>query len=290
MQEDNRSDATNSPPGPLSWQERGNIKTRPFSFPEKGLGDEFVHGGLMRCSSAGLGFGQLFFLIFGFLVTSALIFFFGMWVGRDVAERRLAQEERVVRLPMPAPPTAKAEGAEADVDTSFYQELKEKAYRRLQETAAPVSPTAAQAAATPTTAPLHLAEAPTKPPTRPAATPSKPPTRAAMATKPPARVAERLTPTPKRPLPTPPELNPDEWAGGGWTVQVNATTDIQQATELARGLKAKGYDAYTVQSPIRGQTWYRVRVGIFSSREKAKEVESKLKTVEGLENAYVTAR
>ena len=39
---------------------------------------------------AGLGLGQLFALIFGFLITSALIFLFGIWVGRDITERRLA--------------------------------------------------------------------------------------------------------------------------------------------------------------------------------------------------------
>jgi len=39
--------STNSPPGPLSWQERGNKKTRPFSFQEKGPGDEFVRSGLV---------------------------------------------------------------------------------------------------------------------------------------------------------------------------------------------------------------------------------------------------
>ena len=44
-------------------------------------------------------------LIFGFLLASALIFLFGIWVGRDVAERRLAQEERVVRVPVPVQPT-----------------------------------------------------------------------------------------------------------------------------------------------------------------------------------------
>lgn len=32
----------NSPPNPLSRQERGNRKARPFSFQEKGLGDEFA--------------------------------------------------------------------------------------------------------------------------------------------------------------------------------------------------------------------------------------------------------
>jgi DedD protein len=71
-------------------------------------------------------------------------------------------------------------------------------------------------------------------------------------------------------------------------VQVNATTNPQQAKDLARNLKAKGYDAYTVQAPLRGQTWYRVRVGRFASREKAREMETQLKAKEGMENAYVT--
>lgn len=219
---------------------------------------------MQRMGSAGLGFGQLFVLIFGFLVTSALIFLFGIWVGRDVAERRLAQEERVVRLPVPVQPTAKEEATNQDVDLSFYQSLKEKAYQRLQETALVATPTPARVAqvTTPTSPPRRVAEKP-----KPTATPP------ALA---------------KAKVPEPPRAG-DEWADAGWTVQVNATTNPQQATELARNLRAKGFDAYTVQAPLRGQTWYRVRVGRFPNRDrdKAKELEDRLKNA-GLENAYVT--
>ncbi len=217
-----------------------------------------------RMRSAGLGFGQLFVLIFGFLITSALIFLFGIWVGRDVTERRLAQEERVVRLPVPVQPTAKEEEKSQDVDLSFYQSLKEKAYQRLQETAAAETAT-----------PAHVAQVSTP-------------------TAPPRRVAEKpkATATPAAPAKAKPPEAPrggDEWAGGGWTVQVNATTNPHQATELARDLRAKGYDAYTVQAPMRGQTWYRVRVGRFGNheRDRAKELEARLKNA-GLDNAYVT--
>jgi cell division septation protein DedD len=213
-------------------------------------------------STAGLGYGQVFVLIFGFLLASALIFLFGIWVGRDVAERRLAQEERVVRVPVPAQPTVTEEAKEHDVDLAFYQKLKEKAYQRLQETATIGAPTAARV--------IEV--------TTPTATA--------------ARVVAK--PTPPRPTAVPhaksPEVPPrgDDWADAGWTVQVNATTNPSQATELARKLKAKGYDAYTVQAPMRGQNWFRVRVGRFSNRDKAKELEKRLKTTEGLENAYVT--
>jgi cell division septation protein DedD len=204
---------------------------------------------------AGLGLGQLFALIFGFLITSALIFLFGIWVGRDITERRLASQERVVRMPVPPQPTPAADAKSTDVDLAFYQKLKEKAEQRLQETAAAGSPSPAPRAAVP------KALAPEK--------------RAAEA-PPIAR--------PKREA-----GSGDEWADKGWTVQVNATTNSQQAADLARSLRAQGYDAYTVQAPMRGQTWYRVRVGRFTVRDKARDLETKLKS-EGMENAYVTAQ
>jgi cell division septation protein DedD len=216
---------------------------------------------MRHMGSAGLGFGQLFVLIFGFLITSALIFLFGIWVGRDVTERRLAREERIVRLSVPVQPTAKEEEKSPDVDLSFYQSLKEKAYQRLQETAAAGTMAATQAG-TPTAPPRRVVEK-----LQAAATPAAPA---------------------KAKRPEQPRAG-DEWAGAGWTVQVNATTNPRQAIELARNLRAKGYDAYTVQAPMRGQTWYRVRVGRFSNRNrgKAKDLEARLKN-DGLENAYVT--
>ncbi|HXQ23964.1 MAG TPA: SPOR domain-containing protein [Candidatus Acidoferrales bacterium] len=212
-------------------------------------------------STAGLGYGQVFVLIFGFLLASGLIFLFGIWVGRDVAERRLAQEERVVRASVPAVPTAGEGTAQPDVDAAFYQQLKEKAYQRMQETAAAGSSTPEQVVEV-TTPTRIAARAAVKPTPRPTA----------------VEHAKASATVPRG----------DDWADAGWTVQVNATTNPQQAADLARGLKSKGYDAYTVQAPMRGQTWYRVRVGRFSSREKAKEMEKRLKTAEGLENAYVT--
>ena len=58
---------------------------------------------------------------------------------------------------------------------------------------------------------------------------------------------------------------------------MNATTNPSKPPNWRVGCKAKGYDAYTVQAPMRGQTWYRVRVGRFSNRDKAKELEKRLK-------------
>ena len=52
---------------------------------------------------AGLSFGQLITLTFGFLLASVVIFVFGIWVGRDLAEQRAARDRDVARVPL-APP------------------------------------------------------------------------------------------------------------------------------------------------------------------------------------------
>lgn len=209
--------------------------------------------------TSGLGIGQLFVLIFGFLITSALIFVFGIWVGRDVAERRLAQEERVVRVPIPTPPPASEQAVGSGVDLGFYEKIKEKAMQRLERTAAAAASPTPQRVAVPTRA-RKIVTAPSPPPV-------------------PAEHANRPVTAPQA---------EKGWTGRPWTVQVNATTNLAQAVGLAHRLREKGYDAYTVQAPMHGQTWYRVRVGRFKGRQQAEKMKAHLRKTEGLANAYVT--
>jgi septal ring-binding cell division protein DamX len=51
----------------------------------------------------GLTFGQLITLTFGFLLASVVIFVFGLWVGRDLAEQQAAKQREVARMAV-APP------------------------------------------------------------------------------------------------------------------------------------------------------------------------------------------
>lgn len=53
--------------------------------------------------SPGLTFGQLITLTFGFLLASLVIFVFGFWVGRDLADREAAKQRDIARVPI-APP------------------------------------------------------------------------------------------------------------------------------------------------------------------------------------------
>jgi cell division septation protein DedD len=111
--------------------------------------------------------------------------------------------------------------------------------------------------------------------------------------------ATTVAPTPTRPLEPSPSPTPvvvvrpatrapePTAAAGNWSVQVKATTEALEAVMFARQLRQKGYDAYTVQAPVGGVTWYRVRVGRLADRGAAKALERRLREQEGLEAAYV---
>jgi len=73
-----------------------------------------------------------------------------------------------------------------------------------------------------------------------------------------------------------------------WSVQISAAPAKDIADTLAQQLKAKGYDGYVVQAELKGQTYYRVRVGYFDTREKAEEVRQSLAHQEGYRDAYLT--
>jgi hypothetical protein len=61
---------------------------------------------------SGLSFGQLITLTFGFLLASVVIFVFGLWVGRDLAEQQALHQREPARVPLAAlPPTVAPVGA-----------------------------------------------------------------------------------------------------------------------------------------------------------------------------------
>lgn len=226
---------------------------------------------MARRGSAGIGYGQAFLLVFSFLTASVFIFLFGMWVGRDLTERRLA-EEPVLRMAVPVRPTPG--GPPDEVGKEFYEGLKTKAYEQLQT---PVVPTA-EPSAEPTASPPELSTPTRAVPTRPVPTATravapKPPT-------PPRAASPRAAPT----------AAGEARQGQLWTVQVGATMDSSEALETTLRLRAQGFAAYTVQAPLRGQTWYRIRVGRFANRDEARDVEAKLRQTGEFKGAYVTSQ
>lgn len=68
-----------------------------------------------------------------------------------------------------------------------------------------------------------------------------------------------------------------------YTIQVASYNERGMAEEEVRRMKKRGYAAFIVSSelPEKG-TWYRVRVGSFSTRSSAERLLNELKTKEGL--------
>ncbi|VAX19114.1 hypothetical protein MNBD_NITROSPINAE03-1984 [hydrothermal vent metagenome] len=60
------------------------------------------------------------------------------------------------------------------------------------------------------------------------------------------------------------------------TIQVGSFKQIREARALAKKLGKKGYKAYVVPFKFKGETWSRVRVGLFDSVVSAKKTARKL--------------
>ncbi len=71
-----------------------------------------------------------------------------------------------------------------------------------------------------------------------------------------------------------------------WSVQVSAAPAKDIASSLVERLKANGYDGYVIQAKVKGQTYYRVRVGRFATREEAEIVRRSLALEERYRDAY----
>jgi cell division septation protein DedD len=74
-----------------------------------------------------------------------------------------------------------------------------------------------------------------------------------------------------------------------WSVQIAAVPGKAVADTLMKRLKARGYDSYVVMTEVKGQNYYRVRVGHFDAREEAESVHQSLMSQEGYRDAYLTA-
>ena len=83
---------------------------------------------------------------------------------------------------------------------------------------------------------------------------------------------------PKEKTPAAKTTMPKTDPGGQYTVQLAAFQNQAQANQLMNSMKSKGYPAFIKQfvTPDK-KTWYRVRVGTFSTKEKAAEYGNKLK-------------
>jgi cell division septation protein DedD len=96
---------------------------------------------------------------------------------------------------------------------------------------------------------------------------------------------------------TPPEISVRDIVKSGpvdilektkhWAVQILATPDRSFATMWMEKLNTKGYDAFVVEAEIDGKTWYRVRLGNFTTRRDAETLGALVRLEERFHDAFV---
>ncbi len=187
------------------------------------------------------------------LAASVIVFLLGVYVGKGMVEQRLAQESRVVRLPVPTPGASLKAGED---DVTFWGKLRGTPSLATPE-AVPATPTEAAIRIPPPATPAEERAAPTPAPARPAAAGRPAPTRA-----------------PARAPAVPPAVAAE---GGSAAVQVNAMSDKARAEALVKDLAGLGYAAYVSPAKVGGTTLYRVRVGGLGGEEAAKQALGKLR-------------
>lgn len=72
-----------------------------------------------------------------------------------------------------------------------------------------------------------------------------------------------------------------------WSVQITAAPARDVADTLAERLKSAGYHSYVVQAQVKGQTFYRVRVGPLDAQEQAESLRQSLARQEGFLDAFL---
>lgn len=74
----------------------------------------------------------------------------------------------------------------------------------------------------------------------------------------------------------------------GWAVQVASYPTSEEAQRHLASLKSDGHNAYLIAALVKGQTWYRVRVGPYSTRDIARSAQASLSQALGRSDLLVT--
>lgn len=245
----------------------------------------------------GLRFADKAVLTVAWLVTCGLVYLFGFYLGKGMQEVRYGREERVVRLPVESevPPVGSASSPRPAYE--FYGDLV-AAERRGATSEQPRDP-AARGEGRPvgpgTDAVPHAGgalPAAAKPdPAReatvrrsPSREEAKGPKAAAAVARGEAAASTTVAPAAGRSAPT------VAGSGGrGWTVRTRPLASEAEADALRARLRARGYAAQVVQARRDGAPAFVLVVGRYPSAGEAATVMRKLRTEDGVAQAFVAS-
>ncbi len=72
-----------------------------------------------------------------------------------------------------------------------------------------------------------------------------------------------------------------------WVVEVCSYLRYNEAQNLARSFKDQGFPAFVSRIDLKGQRWYRVRVGVYSTEEEAQKMKEKIAKEFGITDPWV---
>jgi cell division septation protein DedD len=253
----------------------------------------------------GLSFLDRLLLFAAWLVTCGLVYLFGFYVGKSTQPVTPRPVERVVRLPVTAPPPPPGQRPPDRTELTFYDALGGE--RAGGTDMPPPGPTAKAGPPAKPDVPAKIDAPPseTAPPAPPATTarPPAPPPASQPSTAAPPRAAPPRAPATSpppvasgrpsasewgagEPAPSPP-VPPRASEGGSWSVLANPTRDEGEAQQLVDRLRGRGYDASLVRMTREGDTWYRVRVGRYPTQQRATDMVRQLRERDGVARAFV---
>jgi cell division septation protein DedD len=218
--------------------------------------------------------GQMILLGGAFTLTSVIIFFLGMFVGKGIEERKMTKkEEPLVRMPV-KPSSREAGGpAPGKDEISFNDTLSNSA-------GALVSAEEKTKAVVPTEKVTRMETKETQ--------------FRAKAESPAAKPLEKKTgknapeDSPKKAEGM--EIVADKDQTKTWRAQVNAYPDERSAKQIVARLKNKGYNAYVTEVQNKGRAWFRVSVGKYGSRDEAENAVEALRTKENFPNTFAASK
>jgi DedD protein len=205
---------------------------------------------ITRGHLAALGVATLFIAILAFLV--------GVQVGRTQGQP-VRQAASVGLVP---------EVGEEDAIEDLLREVEHAQDRQAKRQAAnETEASAPQVAPPPKEAPTEL----TFPDTLAESAPPPIPTEEEV-----VEMAPSIAEPPVEEVPEPPEEVTVDVPESGWSVQIASYATAQEADAHITKLSGQGETAYRIAALVKGQTWYRVRVGSFGSRDRADHARNEL--------------